>query len=486
MLVLVGSPLLVGGGCTFGRPIVDEQSRYYPSDGVISCTGTRCSDLPAFELDLPPIHANSACTQDLPTSDLIEAASAGGLLEGRRYVLTSESQLEIDLGRIQVRDACLVLQGPVQVRLGPTSELRRVTVLLGPAAIRDRDAGEPSPSLELPTDAGTSDAGASDAGASAMPTVAAGASNSKPERPVDTGKRATPQLFLGYAVLEGVGLQPLLPEQASGTAQIEFSSCTGCDIELDALTMTQSEVASSRLRATTLSLVGGTFDAVELSFEHGLLAGFVANDMRTLRCDTLSLLGATLAGRATKIGPCNCGQQAPSQDDDGGTLRADAPDAGSIDAGPSDDAGTGAMGSSCPGATISQSTLLGGMVDGPVHAENSSFQSVLFARHAPTSLDLWNGSVKLAVVCEEPMALRLDGSATVACTSCDAAETTSACSLAEPPRMLANACKSLGSEVPVCEPPWPTQMIPTPPMPLPDLKARTIGPPKGGAQPVSP
>jgi hypothetical protein len=76
--------------------------------------------------------------------------------------------------------------------------------MLGPAPSPGRDAG-PLSGSPVPRDAEP---------AAAQPKVVPG-----------LGSRATPNLYIGHAKLENVLLRPLVPEQPSGTAQIEFSTC---------------------------------------------------------------------------------------------------------------------------------------------------------------------------------------------------------------------------------------------------------------------
>jgi hypothetical protein len=90
---------------------------------------------------------------------------------------------------------------------------------------------------------------------------------------------------------------------------------------------------------------------------------------------------------------------------------------------------------------------------------------VLFARHAPTSLDIWNGQLALSLICDQPMDIRLDHSAGIGCTSCDWAKTTTACALNAAPELLANTCKSLAAKLPGCEPPLPIMRTPLTPVP---------------------
>jgi hypothetical protein len=483
--LVMGASLLLGGDCVFGRPIVDERNRYYPSDGVVSCSGTRCASLPAYELELPAPLADSPCTQDLPTAELIVAAQAGAVLAGMRYELSSDLPLEVNLSTLDLRDACVVLSGPVRLTLGSGSRLTRVAVLLGPSNPAD------------------------------------------PEADTRRSARETPNLYLGHTELDRVSLQAIDEDAPSGSAQIEFSACIQCQTRIDSLSVTESHMQNSRLGAGSLTMVGGSFDAVELTFEYGLLAGVLANDIRTAACNTLSLVGATIAGRASQIGPCDCGSATASQTPDasarsdagqldasepGGGSGADAaesdagqpgavqpdagqPDAGQPDAGAADaglpdagppvaelpdasendagrfapdaaHAGDAAQASaSCNGATISQTTFFGGMVDGKVQAENSTFRSVLFARHAPTSLDLWSANVELSVVCDHRMEVRLDKTSGIGCSSCDAPMMTTACTLDRAPELTVNKCGSFKGQLRACEPPLPTRRTPVLPMP---------------------
>jgi hypothetical protein len=458
LLWVGGASLLLGGDCTFGRPIVDQRSRYYPSDGVISCTGTRCESLPAYELTLPAPLAHSPCAEELATTDLGKAAKAVTSLAGMRYVLASERPLELNLSTLDIRDACIVLSGPVRLTLGANSRLSNVTVLLGPAASSDDDE------------------------------------NLKPS------SGATPNLYLGHAELEHVVLESIAQGEPSGSAQIEFSTCLQCETRIDALTVTESQMQNSRLGARSLNMVGGAFDTVELTFEYGLLAGVVANNMRTATCNTLSLVGATIAGRASQIGPCDCtvanaGQtpdageladagessdasppdasEADANEADAGLLDAAASDASEADAGEPDAAAApdadepdaGQTNAACNGATLSQTTVLGGMIDGKVRAENSTFRSVLFARHAPTSLDVWTTDIELSVSCDQPIDIRMDKTSGIGCTSCDSAETASACRLDNAPKLIVNHCKSFAGPLPACEPPLPARRTPYIPMP---------------------
>jgi hypothetical protein len=517
LFVLGGAPLLLGSDCLFGRPIVDERSRYYPSDGVIDCTGTLCASLPAFELELPPPLDDSPCAQDLPAAELVSAVQAGTALTGMRLMLFSERPLEVNLGTLDLREACLELSGPVRLTLGAESKLTRVTITLGPAKPSDDDAD------------------------------------------VKPSGRATPNLYLGNAELDRVVLEPSKHDAPSGSAQIEFSTCVQCETRIDSLNVTESQVQNSRLGAGSLTMVGGAFDTVELAFDYALLAGVLGNNLRTAACNTLSLVGATIAGRASQIGPCDCtlSPQGPMADagepsdagepgdaghsdagpfdagqldanapdaavseaatpdavapdaeaPDAEALDAEAPDAEALDAeapdtnkpneGPADarapdtgeagapdsaagapdaseldaserDAGerdAGEANSACNGITISQSMFFAGMVDGKVHAENSSFRSVLFARHAPTALDMWNVDIELSVVCDQRMDIRLDKTSGIGCTSCDSAEAATACTLDRAPELIVNECKSFGGKLSACEPPLPPRRNPFVPMP---------------------
>jgi hypothetical protein len=477
LVLLSGASLLLGGDCMFGRPIVDERGRYYPTDGVISCVGTRCADLPAYELELPPPLDDSPCSHDLPSADLEGAVGGEASLVGVRYELASERMREVQLGSLELHDSCVVLSGPVRVAFGDGSKLTNVTFLLGPAhpAKRSKDGRQ-----------------------SAQPT---------------------PNVYLAHAELDRVVLQAAEQDAASGSAQVEYSTCNQCETSIDSLSVTESQMQRSRLGAGSLTMVGGAFDSVELAFGYGLLAGVLANNLRTTACNTLSLVGATIAGRASKIGPCDCMQPAEPSDaatfdadldaspldagasdagePDAGTLDADASDAGEPDTGPLDAGATdaGAMdgggseagatdadgvesgepdaseedaaraSSACNGATFSQTTFVGGMVDGKVHAENSSFRSVLFARHAPTALDLWNTSIELSALCDQQVDVRLDKTSAIGCTSCDSPEHAAACRLDQAPQLTVNQCKSFQGQLPECEPPLPTPRLPHLPMP---------------------
>jgi hypothetical protein len=527
LLVLGGAPLLLGGDCLFGRPIVDERSRYFPSDGVIDCTGTLCTSLPAYELELPPPLDDSPCAQDLPAAELAEAAQTGTVLTRMRYRLASERPLEVNLGTLDLREACVELSGPVRLTLEAGSKLTHVTIMLGPAKPSDGDSG------------------------------------------VKPGGRATPNLYLGHAELDRVVLKASEDDAPSGSAQIEFSTGVQCEIRIDSLNVTESHMQNSRLGAGSLTMVGGAFDTVELAFDYALLAGVLGNNLRTAACNTLSLVGTTIAGRASQIGPCDCtlsppdpvadagnasdaGEPADSGHSDAGPFDAsqldanapdaavldaetldarlsdaeasdarpddaepldaepldgaapdgaaleaaaldadEAPGAGEPDAGLSDagaaDAGEADAGSeagapdatgldvderdageanaACNGITISQSMFFAGMVDGKIHAENSTFRSVLFARHAPTSLDMWNVDIELSVVCDQRMDMRLDETSAIGCTSCDSAETATACTLDRTPELIVNECKSFRGKLSPCEPPLPARRAPFVPRP---------------------
>jgi hypothetical protein len=119
----------------------------------------------------------------------------------------------------------------------------------------------------------------------------------------------------------------------------------------------------------------------------------------------------------------------------------------------------------CNGATISQTTFFGGMVDGKVHAENSTFRSVLFARHAATWLDMWNANIELSVSCDKAIDIQLDKTSGIGCTSCDTEPTASACTLDRKPELTANKCESFSGQLPACKPPLPVRMSPAIPMP---------------------
>jgi hypothetical protein len=457
LLVIGGSSVLLGGDCTFGRPIVDESDRYYPSDGVISCTGTRCADLPVYELELPPPLADSPCARDLPTVELGEAVRAGQPLADMRFTLTSEGPRDVNLSTVALRDACVVLSGPVRLTLGAGSTLTHVTVMFGPATTADPDAS------------------------------------------VTATRGATPNLYLGHAGLERVSLQAIEEGEPSGSAQLEFSTCSQCETRIDALTVTESQVQNSRLAAGKLTMVGGAFDTVELAFEYGLLAGVIANDMRTTACNTLSLVGANIAGRASKIGPCDCGlassppdaalpdaapveagvadaNDADAEPPEAGATDAQAVDAASPDAGAADagELDASVVDEACSGATITQTTFFGGMIDGKVRAENSTFRSVLLARNAPTALDMWNTSIELSVSCAEPLDIRLDKTSGIGCTSCDTPATATACRLDQAPELTVNKCKPFKGHLPACEPPLPTRS--TPAIPMPPKLGQGLGP----------
>lgn len=121
--------------------------------------------------------------------------------------------------------------------------------------------------------------------------------------------------------------------------------------------------------------------------------------------------------------------------------------------------------SACNGITISQTTFLAGMIDGKIHAENSAFRSVLFARHAPTSLDMWNVDVGLSVMCDQQVDVRLDARSGIACTSCDTVETVTACRLDNAPELIANPCRAFEGKLRACEPPLPARRSPYVTMP---------------------
>jgi hypothetical protein len=379
------------------------------------------------------------------------AAQDGAPLTGKRYVVAAEHARDVNLGALEMRDACLVLSGPVRLMLGAGSRLAHVTVLLGPAKPAERDAGvDPSDAGVDPSDAGV-DAGTPDSGPEPVGEIS----------PASVG--AEPNLYLGYAELERVALRAYDASRPSGSVRIEFSTCLQCESRIDSLTVTESNMQNSRLTAGTLNLVGGAFDAIELAFDYGLLAGSIANDLRTTACHTLSLVGATVTGRASQIGPCDCASQSALD------ARDDPPDAGAsdpeaTDAGAPRDAGQ--PDAACTGATISQTKLIAGMLDGKVHAENSSFYSVLFARHARTFLDLWNVEIGLSVVCGKPIDIRLDKHSEIGCTSCDQQKASTACMLDHPPALTVNPCPSLKGKLRACEPPLPMRrnpFIPTPP-----------------------
>jgi hypothetical protein len=397
-----------------------------------------------------------------------------------RYELSSDLPLEVNLSTLDLHDACVVLSGPVRLTLGSGSRLARVTVMLGPS---------------IPAD---------------------------PEANMRRSARETPNLYLGHTELDQVSLQAIDEGAPSGSAQIEFSACTECQTRIDSLSVTESHVQNSRLGAGSLTMVGGSFDAVELTFEYGLLAGVLANNIRTAACNTLSLVGATIAGRASQIGPCDCGsptagqtpdasarsdagQLDPSEPDGGSAIDAAVSDAGQPEAGQADDGQPDAglpdaglpdagppvaelpdasksdadpfapdashggdaaqVGASCNGATISQTTFFGGMIDGKVQAENSTFRSVLFARHTPTSLDLWSANVELSVVCDQRMEVRLDQTSGIGCSSCDTPMMTTACTLDRAPELTVNKCGSFKGQLRACEPPLPTRRTPLLPMP---------------------
>lgn len=504
LLILACGSLLIGSDCMFGRPIVDERSSYYPSDGVVSCSGTRCSELPSYELSLPPALESSPCAEDLPSEDLAAALRSGSSLSGLRLTVSAERPLDLNLPALDLRDACVIVSGAVRLTLAAGSRLTRVMMMLGPALATNPDAG------------------------------ARGLG------------RATPDIHLDHTELDQVSLQPIEEGGASGRVQLEFATCSLCATNVDSLNVIESQVHNSRLAAASLTVVGGAFDTVELAFEYGLLAGLLANDLRTTACNALSLVGATIAGRASQVGPCDCGLTRSGEEDagapvDAGRVDASAPvDAGPADAqpppapaemdaapphaGPSDggvlhvtqadgapdaeivaaheadgevldadsagarevdaaDAGASDAGSpdaadlssrygdagfadeTCLGATISQSTFFGGMVDGKVRAENSTFRSVLFARHAPTSLDMWSTNVELSVSCGHPLNVRLDKRSGIGCTSCDAAATAMACRLDQAPKLTVNKCPSFRGGLPECVAPLPTRR--TPPIPMP-------------------
>jgi hypothetical protein len=153
---------------------------------------------------------------------------------------------------------------------------------------------------------------------------------------------------------------------------------------------------------------------------------------------------------------------APDTDEaDAADSDAGAPDASELDV----DERVAGEASSCNGVTISRSMFFAGMVDGNVHAENSTFRSVLFARHAATSLDMWNVDIELSVVCDQRMDIRLDRRSGIGCTSCDSAETATACTLDRAPELIVNECKSFGGKLSACDPPLPPRRTPYVPRP---------------------
>jgi hypothetical protein len=85
---------------------------------------------------------------------------------------------------------------------------------------------------------------------------------------------------------------------------------------------------------------------------------------------------------------------------------------------------------------------------------------VLFARHAPTSLDMWSSNVELSVVCDHPLDVRLDKTSGIGCSSCDTPMMTTACTLDRAPELTVNTCKSFRGQLRACEPPLPTRKTP--------------------------
>src|SRR5690606_5069078 len=182
-----------------------------------------------------------------------------------------------------------------------------------------------------PSDASL-DAGVSDAGTAEVGTPLAASTEPRPlgsriVKATTALGSSMPNLYVGYAELSRVSIRPVEEADASGSAQIEFSTCEQCEVSIDTLRVAESSVRNSRLSAGRLDVVGGALDTVELSFDYGLLAGLVGSDIRTARCKTLSLVGSTIAGRASQIGPCDCGRPTEAAGD------ADPLDAGRAEAG---------------------------------------------------------------------------------------------------------------------------------------------------------
>ena len=152
------------------------------------------------------------------------------------------------------------------------------------------------------------------------------------------------------------------------------------DLAAESISIHSTAVMGAHLESPQLEIVDVTLSRAVLSFDDAFWASVKGSNLRTRNCGNLATALTSIGGDASEIGPCQ-------------SLR------------------------------LQSSSMTQGMLDGPVHAEDSRFLGVFFGKRAPTTFDSWNGSLERMRFCGQTGLMRLHESTVILCSSCEGAAT---------------------------------------------------------------
>jgi len=233
-------------------------------------------------------------------------------------------------------------------------------------------------------------------------------------------EQGTPRLILEESQLHSVSFGDLGAGRAAG--RVELLRCTSgsTSFAVDELAMRSSEAEGARFDIRSFEAVDSALLRSEASFEDAYFSKVAATSLRTRDCGQLDAAGVTFEGDATEIGPCTF-------------------------------------------MRLQRASITNGMLDGPIHGEVLTAQSVRVGSRAPTNLDLWQSTLNNSLLCPQTGLLRMDPLSSVRCTSCEGAPATAGCLLSEEPSDLdfSNPCEPLQAEALLpCAQPWPEATYP--------------------------
>ncbi len=223
---------------------------------------------------------------------------------------------------------------------------------------------------------------------------------------------APPRLILEQSRVGTLTARSDGPAGAVGSLELERTSSSALDLEVASISAHSSSIEGARLVSRELRLVDTRIHAAELSFDEGFLASVSASDLRTPYCGDLAATLTSISGEASELGPCQ-------------------------------------------ELFFQTSSMVFGLIDGPIHMEKSRLSRVLVGTRVPTSLDGWRGNIDSAAFCAHTGAVRLDSEIRVNCASCEPAPAISFCHLDGLPALLGNHCPLLQGELTHCAEPVP-------------------------------
>ena len=223
---------------------------------------------------------------------------------------------------------------------------------------------------------------------------------------------ASPRLIVEQSQVEALTARSDGSAGLVGTLQLERVLGRAFDLAVASIVVDSSNMQGARLVSRDLRVTYTRLQTVELSFDEGYLSDANANDLRTLDCGDLALTGSSIGGDTSELGPCR-------------------------------------------ELLLSRSSMVLGIIDGPIHMERSRLSWVVVGMRVPTSLDGWEGGIDSVAFCAHTEAVRLDPEIMVSCASCENAPAMSSCYLNASPLLLGNHCPSLQDQLKRCPEPLP-------------------------------